>query len=253
MAHRSRNVICLVVRESHVEHGNFRCLIQKRSLHCRHGTGLLGLPGGKINRGERSAEACIREVYEETGIKLHSNQLNRLSSDHHGATIYLAILDSHQYHIPGHTKHGGEVDLRWGYHGHKWCSLSYINGRVVCQNTDGSRMWHRTSRTLQLLATFLQGSTPLPLAMPIRVVSAPPVGIVPGGLIVRTPILGSQPQPQFPMGGMPPHMMTPFGAQPVMHLGHGGGGRGSGRGRGGGGSTSRGPTTYNPWNPDGLY
>ena len=273
MAYRSHNVFIIILRFSQTRQGEICGLLQMRSPHCRYGAGQVGLIGGKKDSGETFEGAGIREAYEEAGIQLHPTQLNLLSHNHHGAMIYLVIQPSDQYYIPGATKHPGEIDQTWGYHGHKWCPLALENGKVVCKNMHGAKMWHRTSRTLQLLAPFLQGlkpvpvsmptPVPMPVAMPMRAVAAPAqqaavVRAVPSGYIVRTPVFAAQ--PQIPMGGMPSHMMTSFGAQPVTHLGHGGGGgrgggggggRGGGHGRGGG--TSRGPTTYNPLNTNGLY
>ncbi len=48
---------------------------QKILLTRRTDNGLWCLPGGKIDPGENVAEACAREVFEETGLKTHVTRL----------------------------------------------------------------------------------------------------------------------------------------------------------------------------------
>lgn len=47
-----------------------RCLLLKRSASCRTNVGKWELPGGKTESGEQFDEALIREVAEETGLKI---------------------------------------------------------------------------------------------------------------------------------------------------------------------------------------
>lgn len=37
-----------------------------------------GIPGGKLEEGESAVQACVREVYEEAGIRLNGDDLYRL-------------------------------------------------------------------------------------------------------------------------------------------------------------------------------
>jgi mutator protein MutT len=44
-----------------------------------HGEGTWTLPGGKVEFGEKLAETCVREVFEETGLKITENALELIN------------------------------------------------------------------------------------------------------------------------------------------------------------------------------
>ena len=58
-----------------------------------HGEGTWTMPGGKLHFGERFEEAAIREVFEETGVKIAQEKLkvititNDIVEDAHFVTI----------------------------------------------------------------------------------------------------------------------------------------------------------------------
>jgi 8-oxo-dGTP diphosphatase len=58
----TRTVTCFIVQSS-------RVLLQKRPAG-KLWAGMLNGPGGKVNPGERAADAIIREVLEETGLQI---------------------------------------------------------------------------------------------------------------------------------------------------------------------------------------
>jgi len=47
----------------------------RRALHLRHHPGQISFPGGRIEAGENSASAALREAFEETGIPPHQVRL----------------------------------------------------------------------------------------------------------------------------------------------------------------------------------
>ena len=59
------------------------------------GLGLWSLPGGRVEFGETLAEACVRELFEETGIEGVCGELigwvERLSDDHHFVILDFAV------------------------------------------------------------------------------------------------------------------------------------------------------------------
>ena len=59
------------------------------------GRGLWSLPGGRVEFGETMAEACVRELHEETGIEGVCGELvgwvERISDDHHFVILDFAV------------------------------------------------------------------------------------------------------------------------------------------------------------------
>lgn len=57
------------------QHGEWHLLMTRRALHLRHHPGQLSFPGGRIEAGESSAVAALREAHEEIGIAPATVQL----------------------------------------------------------------------------------------------------------------------------------------------------------------------------------
>jgi ADP-ribose pyrophosphatase YjhB (NUDIX family) len=57
-------------------------------LTCRADNGKWCLPGGMIEAGESVSEACEREVFEETGLKVRVSRLTGVYSNPHQVAVY---------------------------------------------------------------------------------------------------------------------------------------------------------------------
>jgi len=71
-------------------------LIQKRALTKRIGPGKWGITGGAVRAGERSADGCVREVWEELGLQLKTQDIELLSRSFGKNIIfddYVIVLD----------------------------------------------------------------------------------------------------------------------------------------------------------------
>ncbi len=96
----------------------------------RRADGLLGglweFPGGKIQPGETSAAACIREIKEETGLKVSISQY--LTQVKHAYTHFKIVVDVFVCdHVSGTVTLDGPVD-------HQWITLEQIDDLSVSQS-----------------------------------------------------------------------------------------------------------------------
>ena len=90
---------------------NGRVLITRRKP-----SGLLGglweFPGGKIDKGEQPASACIREIKEEVNLAIKVD--SRLSRVKHAYTHFKIVMDVFCCsYISGRVTLNGPVDHRW--------------------------------------------------------------------------------------------------------------------------------------------
>ena len=98
---------------------NGRLLITRRQLDGLLG-GLWEFPGGKLEKGEDSPAACIREIREETGIHVKIDSF--LTRIKHAYTHFKIEMDVFYCHyVSGEIALNGPID-------HKWVQISEING-----------------------------------------------------------------------------------------------------------------------------
>src|SRR5437879_7632389 len=74
----------------------FDAVHEKILLTRRSDNGRWCLPGGHMEAGESVSEACIREAWEETGLRISLNRLIGIYSNPHILSTY---PDSNRYHM----------------------------------------------------------------------------------------------------------------------------------------------------------
>lgn len=74
----------------------FDALREKILLTRRADNGRWCLPGGHMEAGESAAEACVREVWEETGLRVRAERLIGVYSSPHRLLEY---ADGNRYHL----------------------------------------------------------------------------------------------------------------------------------------------------------
>jgi A/G-specific adenine glycosylase len=90
---------------------NHKMLITRRNPKGLLG-GLWEFPGGKLNIGESAQAACIREIYEETRLKIEVDSF--ITQVKHAYTHFKIVMDIfYCRYISGDVQLNGPVDFRW--------------------------------------------------------------------------------------------------------------------------------------------
>jgi 8-oxo-dGTP diphosphatase len=106
-----------ILREVHVAVGviirNGRVLIARRPEHAHQG-GLLEFPGGKVEPGETVQQALVREIAEETGLKLIESALRPVIGIRHDYGDKRVFLDVWSTDTAAGEAHGREGQrIQW--------------------------------------------------------------------------------------------------------------------------------------------
>lgn len=99
-AFKQRHVGCIVLTQDH------KILLQRRPLNWRTFPGMIATFGGHIETNETPSQAIIRELHEELGAKISSNDLIKLGIiteevTHHTELVYIYFWHDQQGTITG--------------------------------------------------------------------------------------------------------------------------------------------------------
>ncbi|AXV38110.1 MAG: NUDIX domain-containing protein [Methanobacteriaceae archaeon] len=97
-----------------------KILIIKRSSHSKTNPGRWELPGGKVDQGESFDQALLREVYEETGLKISLDHVVGVSEQN------LHIIRAVHIIMAG-TVTGGELNLSSEHDGYAWVYIDNLS------------------------------------------------------------------------------------------------------------------------------
>ncbi|MGC9516720.1 MAG: NUDIX hydrolase [Methanomicrobiales archaeon] len=97
-----------------------KILIIKRSSHSKTNPGKWELPGGKVDQGESFDQALLREVYEETGLKISLDHVVGVSEQN------LHIIRAVHIIMAGKVT-GGELNLSSEHDGYAWVYIDNLS------------------------------------------------------------------------------------------------------------------------------
>ncbi|MBI5386197.1 MAG: NUDIX domain-containing protein [Verrucomicrobia bacterium] len=106
--------------------GEDRCLLIRRSQHCRHFTGQWEWPGGKPDPGEDFTTALVREVREETSLEVDITGLAGATTFEMSA-LHVVLLCMEARVI------AGEVHLSEEHDDFAWVGLEDVAQREILE------------------------------------------------------------------------------------------------------------------------
>lgn len=114
--------------------------------------GYWALPGGGVEAGERLEDALVREVFEETGLRVTADSIatvfERIMPDEEGRCEYhYVLLDFYC------TIQGGELAAGDDSRDARWFGLSALDGLLLTSGTRDVIFQCRDKRTTQPLVT----------------------------------------------------------------------------------------------------
>lgn len=104
-------------------------LVLRRGMTHPNFPGHLDFPGGEVDAGEEPPKAVTREVEEETGLVISSNEIHLLFDKNNNGTRHLLYSINMSDPSPS-------VELSWEHDAHSWISQNELCGKELLSNFD---------------------------------------------------------------------------------------------------------------------
>lgn len=86
---------------------------------CLYESGKLETPGGQVNKGERSKDGAIRELFEETNLRVKSSKVRKVVTRNHRNGSKTKIYTVNLNHIP-------DIKISHEHSGYAWYTVQDI-------------------------------------------------------------------------------------------------------------------------------
>lgn len=133
--HNSRRVRVLVISSSNI------LLLRTRLGHQKWST-----PGGGVNKNENPIDAAVRELYEETGIKVKPDMLNFIGEKRLPENKLWPRYDAMFYVVKLSTTQKTNTHSKYEIIDTKWFKISELPDRLGLSVTESLKLYNKSAK-----------------------------------------------------------------------------------------------------------